>query len=70
MTDQPKHRNVLRIAVQAIGSPLWFNDGNGSLDTKQSNDLIKFLYFLRVLLRQAFAVAFVTVPSYLLSQVG
>ncbi|KAJ8667837.1 hypothetical protein QAD02_009500 [Eretmocerus hayati] len=52
-------RNILRIAVQSLGSRMWMSDSES--DTQQ--DLIKFLFMLRALLREAFAVAIITVPT-------
>lgn len=51
--------NVMRIALCSLGSPL-FNSGTGCL-----KDITRFLYLLKALLRKSFAVAIVTVPSYI-----
>ncbi|GAB1607936.1 elongator complex protein 4-like [Argonauta hians] len=67
--DQPDKHNILRIAVPSLGSPLW-----GDLKTSESDgvlsivdtELPRFLLALRALLRSAFAVAMVTVPSLLM----
>eukprot|EP00118_Oscarella_pearsei_P016482 m.157912 g.157912 ORF g.157912 m.157912 type:complete len:362 (+) comp38718_c0_seq1:14-1099(+) len=49
-------RNVLRIGISSLGSPLW-NDNQSSI--------LQFLYNLRGLLRSAYAVALVTIPTHL-----
>ena len=56
-------RNVLRIALQSLGSPLWLDEG-GVVDSIPL--LPRFLHRLRALLRRAYAVAMVTVPTHLM----
>lgn len=51
-------RNVLRIAINSIGSRLWLGDS----EEQTQSDLLKFLYMFRALLRESFAVAVLTVP--------
>lgn len=59
-------KNILRISILSLGSPIWM-----ALDCEEDShegygqDLIKFMYCLRVLLRDTSAVAFVTIPSHL-----
>ncbi|GFX95261.1 elongator complex protein 4 [Trichonephila clavipes] len=53
--------NIMRIAVTSLGSPLWHS---GS-EKNQELDIIRFLYLLKALLRTSYAVAVVTVPSYI-----
>lgn len=59
----PEKRNILRIAVFSIGSPLWSEQTEGL--SHQKSDLAIFLCFLRSLLRSAYAVCMLTVPSHL-----
>ncbi|KFM82625.1 Elongator complex protein 4, partial [Stegodyphus mimosarum] len=54
--------SILRIGISSIGSPFW----NSCDKSKNGLNLIRFLYMLKSLLRSSYAVAFVTVPSYLL----
>jgi hypothetical protein len=54
-----ENRTVLRVALDGLGSPLW---GSGA---ELATDLALFLYSLRGLLRQAYAVAFITLPAHL-----
>ena len=52
----PVKRNLLRIAILSLGSPLW---------AQNSSDLPLFCYCLRAMLRSAYAVCLITVPSHL-----
>ncbi|KAJ8878932.1 hypothetical protein PR048_019535 [Dryococelus australis] len=54
--DAVEKRNVLRLAVLSLGSPLWYSS---------PTDLQLFLYCLRALLRSAYAICMVTIPSHL-----
>ncbi|XP_069679227.1 elongator complex protein 4 [Periplaneta americana] len=61
IASNPEKRNILRIAVHSLSSPLWSEETQGS----QFSDLVLFLYCLRSLLRSAYAVCMLTVPSHL-----
>lgn len=56
--ETPTKRQVMRIAIHSLGSRLWFSDA----ENKSHQDLLKFLYYLRSLLRYYYAVAVITVP--------
>jgi elongator complex protein 4 len=58
-------RNVLRVAVQSLGTPIW---NNGVIPS--NNSLPIFLHKLRALLRQSYAVALLTAPTELLEELG
>lgn len=61
-----KNKNILRIAIQSIGSPVWMaKDCEGDLHSDYGCDLLKFIYCLRVMLRNTNAVVFMTVPTHL-----
>eukprot|EP00112_Aurelia_sp_Birch-Aquarium-sp1_P024770 Seg798.3 transcript_id=Seg798.3/GoldUCD/mRNA.D3Y31 product="Elongator complex protein 4" protein_id=Seg798.3/GoldUCD/D3Y31 len=60
-STQPEKR-ILRIAVQSLGSPLW-PTFDKSADSMTS--LTWFLLALRAILRSAFAVCVVTIPTHL-----
>ncbi|GJQ69248.1 hypothetical protein Trydic_g6394 [Trypoxylus dichotomus] len=61
LSDCHSNSNLLKIGIHGLGSPLWMSNC-----TKESvNDLNKFLYCLRALLKSALAVAVVTVPTHL-----
>ncbi|XP_067000679.1 elongator complex protein 4 [Anabrus simplex] len=54
----PDKRNLLRVAIHSIGSPLW--------DPTSGEDLLLFFYSLRALMRSSYAVCMVSVPSHIL----
>ncbi|KAI8425506.1 hypothetical protein MSG28_011339 [Choristoneura fumiferana] len=58
--------NVLRINIQSLGSPIWTSQECEEEDDYHfGQDLLKFVYCLRVLLRGTTAVAFLTIPTHL-----
>ncbi|XP_050676994.1 elongator complex protein 4 [Leptidea sinapis] len=62
------NKSILRISIQALGSPMWFSvdcDEEPLDCNAYGKDLIKFLYCLRRLIQDKNAVAFVTIPSHL-----
>ncbi|XP_060032624.1 elongator complex protein 4 [Erinaceus europaeus] len=63
---QTKQRNILRIGIQSLGSPLWGDDICCTENCKSSHCLMKFLYVLRGLLRTSLSVCIITVPTHLL----
>lgn len=58
ISETPAKRQVLRIAINSLGSRSWLSD----TDEKSNRDLLKFLYLFRVLLRYSYAVGVVSVP--------
>ena len=59
-------KNILRIAVQSLGSPLWPTaTSQGEASNSVAHCLNWFLICLRALMRSAFATCLVTVPSHL-----
>ncbi|XP_078335032.1 elongator complex protein 4-like isoform X1 [Crassostrea virginica] len=65
-TQHTDRRNILRIAVHSLGSPQW--DECGGLDHSHEDtdfSLPRFLLALRVLMRSAFAVCLITIPTHL-----
>ncbi|CAK1578245.1 unnamed protein product [Parnassius mnemosyne] len=62
-----KNKNILRISIQSLGSPVWMalDCDVEPVDSSYGQDLIKFLYCLRVILKDTLAVAFITIPSHL-----
>ncbi|CAK9804720.1 Elongator complex protein 4 [Anthophora plagiata] len=59
ISETPSKRQILRIAIHSLGSKLWFSDS----EDESHQDLLKFLYFFRALLRYHYAVGMVTVPT-------
>lgn len=60
----PEKRNILRTAVHSVGSPLWTEETHVS-SYQQKSDLALFFYCLRSLIRSAYAVCVLTLPSHL-----
>ncbi|XP_014478886.1 PREDICTED: elongator complex protein 4 isoform X2 [Dinoponera quadriceps] len=56
--ETPEKRKILRIAIHSLGSRLWLCD---TVDSSRC-DLFKFLYCLRALLRNSYAVGLITTP--------
>merc|ERR1712227_569383 len=61
----PQQRNILRVAVHSLGSPMW---GDSSSDNYITY-LCRFLYTLRSIVRTAYAVCLVTIPSHLMQDI-
>ena len=70
-------RNILRIGLHSLGSPLWLDDRGFDTPTPSpspshvpshtpSPTLPQFLHTLRGLLRRAYAVAVITIPTHLM----
>lgn len=51
-------KNLLRVGVESLGSPLWWND-------HFVQDLCKFLTILKAAVRHSHAVCCITMPTYL-----
>lgn len=51
-------KNLLRISISSLGSPLWYDDAF-------IDDVCLFLFFLKALVRTSIAVGCITVPSHL-----
>uniref|UniRef100_A0A2K6NN96 Elongator complex protein 4 n=1 Tax=Rhinopithecus roxellana TaxID=61622 RepID=A0A2K6NN96_RHIRO len=63
---QKKQRNVLRIGIQNLGSPLWGDDICCAENGSNSHSLTKFLYVLRGLLRTSLSACIITMPTHLI----
>ncbi|KAJ2950714.1 hypothetical protein O0L34_g8976 [Tuta absoluta] len=65
--NSSKNKKILRISIQSIGSPLWLamDCEEETVSSDYGQDLIKFMYCLRVMLRDTSGVAFVTIPAHL-----
>lgn len=62
---QKKQKNILRIGIQNLGSPLWGDSICCSENGDSSHKLTKFLYVLRGLLRSSLSACIITVPTHL-----
>lgn len=69
LKDNPTKKSILRIALHSLGSPLWLPVRNPLHSLDSSRDLDMFIFCLRALVRSAFAVAVITIPSHLYSEV-
>ncbi|CAO2579646.1 Elongator complex protein 4 [Lemmus lemmus] len=63
---QKKQKNILRIGIQNLGSPLWGDDICCTENCDNSHSLTKFLYVLRGLLRASLSVCIITMPTHLI----
>ncbi|XP_018618653.1 elongator complex protein 4 isoform X1 [Scleropages formosus] len=63
---QNKSRNILRIGLHSLGSPLWGDDICCKESPSDAVSLTSFLYGFRALLRSSLCVGMVTVPSHLI----
>ena len=69
-TDTPDKRNILRIGIHSLGSPLWGENGGQTSNDAHDPSLPRFLLGLRAILRTSFAVCVVTVPTHLFYEKG
>lgn len=58
ISETPEKRKILRIAIHSLGSRLWLCDTENS----SHQDLSKFLYCFRALLRSSYSVGLITIP--------
>ncbi|XP_060524375.1 elongator complex protein 4 [Cylas formicarius] len=65
LKDNPEKRTILRIGIHSLGSPMWLPHRKTIHSMDSSRDLDMFIFCLRALVRSAYAVALVTIPSYL-----
>lgn len=63
---QKKQKNILRIGIQNLGSPLWGDDICCTENCDNNHSLTKFLYVLRGLLRTSLSVCIITMPTHLI----
>ncbi|XP_049570199.1 elongator complex protein 4 isoform X1 [Orcinus orca] len=63
---QKKQKNILRIGIQNLGSPLWGDDICWTENCDSNHSLTKFLYMLRGLLRSSLSACIITVPTHLI----
>ncbi|XP_045049986.2 elongator complex protein 4 isoform X2 [Desmodus rotundus] len=63
---EKKQKNILRIGIQSLGSPLWGDDVCCTEHCDSSHSLTKFLYILRGLLRASLSACIITMPTHLI----
>lgn len=59
--DTKKKKNLCRVCLTSLGSPLWYDDNFAA-------DLLKFLTVLRASVRSCTAVCFITMPMHLIAK--
>lgn len=69
LKDNPSNRTILRIGIHSLGSPLWLPHRDSFHLMNESRDLDMFIFCLRALVRSAFAVAVITIPTHLYHEV-
>ncbi|XP_048217631.1 elongator complex protein 4 [Perognathus longimembris pacificus] len=62
---QKKQKNILKIGIQSLGSPLW-GDDICCTENCDGHSLTKFLYVLRGLLRTSLSACIITMPTHLI----
>ncbi|KAJ8958241.1 hypothetical protein NQ318_017384 [Aromia moschata] len=70
LKDNPGKRSILRIGIHCLGSPMWLPHRKSLHSIDSSRDLDMFIFCLRALVRSAFAVAVITVPTHLYHEVS
>ncbi|KAM7085802.1 elongator complex protein 4 isoform 2-T2 [Molossus nigricans] len=63
---QKKQKNILRLGIQNLGSPLWGDDVCCTESSENSHGLTHFLYVLRGLLRTSLSACIITMPTHLI----
>ncbi|KAM5222467.1 elongator complex protein 4 isoform 1-T1 [Hipposideros larvatus] len=66
LSGEKKQKNILRIGIQNLGSPLWGDDICCTENCDNSHSLTKFLYILRGLLRTSLSACIITMPTHLI----
>lgn len=69
LKDRPLKRNILRVGIHSLGSPMWLQSKESYHLMNESRDLDLFIFCLRALMRSAFAVAVITIPTHLYHEV-
>ncbi|XP_056638926.1 elongator complex protein 4 [Diorhabda carinulata] len=70
LKDSPEKRTVLRIGIHSLGSPMWLPHRKSLHSIDSTRDLDKFIFCLRALVRSAYAVALVTIPTHLYHEIS
>lgn len=64
-TMPAEKRNILRIALHSVGSPLWGENGGLTANEVYSAALPRFLLGLKAILRTSYACCAITIPTHL-----
>lgn len=60
-----KNKNILRISIQSLGSPVWMALDCDETISNYGQNLLKFFYCLRKLVQDKNVVTCITIPSHL-----
>ncbi|XP_037949619.1 putative elongator complex protein 4 [Teleopsis dalmanni] len=55
------HKNLCRVCITSLGSPMWYDENFGK-------DILKFLTALRAAVRNVVSVCFITMPMHLIAK--
>lgn len=70
LKDSTDRRTILRIGIHSLGSPMWLPHRKSLHSIETTRDLDMFIFCLRALVRSAYAVAVVTIPTHLYHEVS
>ncbi|CAH1119145.1 unnamed protein product [Phaedon cochleariae] len=70
LKDRPDRRSVLRIGVHSLGSPMWLPHRKSLHSIDATRDLDMFIFCLRALVRSAYSVAVITIPTHLYHEIS
>ncbi|KAJ8919076.1 hypothetical protein NQ315_012060 [Exocentrus adspersus] len=70
LKDNPERRSLLRIGIHSLGSPMWLPHSKSVHSIDSSRDLNLFIFCLRALVRSAYAVAVITIPTHLYHEIS
>ncbi|CAH0553131.1 unnamed protein product [Brassicogethes aeneus] len=70
LKDNPSKKSILRIGIHSLGSPMWLPYRKALHSIDSSRDLDMFIFCLRALVRSAYAVAVITIPTHLYHEVS
>lgn len=70
LKDNMDRKSILRIGIHSLGSPMWLPHRKSLHSIETTRDLDMFIFCLRALVRSAYAVAVVTIPTHLYHEVS
>lgn len=70
LKDNPSKKTILRIGIHSLGSPMWLPHRKALHSIDSSRDLDMFIFCLRALVRSAYAVAVITIPTHLYHEIS
>ncbi|XP_074040998.1 elongator complex protein 4 isoform X2 [Leptinotarsa decemlineata] len=70
LKDSPEKRSILRIGVHSLGSPMWLPHRKSLHSIESTRDLDMFIFCLRALVRSAYSVAVITIPTHLYHEIS